>query len=133
MTAILVIFSNAALIAATHKMIQDGDASVMDGIRVAFSKFGKIFVYALISATVGIFARSVAQSGRNSNSFMVATLAAIVGSAIAAARNLITFFALPVMVIEDVGLKDSLPPSIISQPPATRAPSSILMRRGKPF
>ena len=99
MAAILVIFSNAALIAATHKMIQDGDASVMDGIRVALSRFGKIFVYALISATVGSFARSVAQSGRNSNSFMVAILAAIVGSAIAAAWNIITFFALPVMVI----------------------------------
>ena len=105
--AIVVIFSNAALIAATQKMIETGDASVGDGIKVALSRFGKIFVYALISATVGVFARSIAQSGRGSSSIAVAILAAIVGSAIAAAWNIITFFALPVMVIEDAGLKDS--------------------------
>ncbi len=105
--AIIVIFSNAALIGAVNKMIEEGDASVGDGFKIAFSHFGKIFVYALISATVGVFARSIAQSGRNSNSIGVAILSAIVGSALAAAWNLITFFALPVMVIEDVGLKES--------------------------
>jgi hypothetical protein len=105
--ALLVIFSNAALIGATEKMIREGDATFMDGIHIAFSKFGKIFVYALISATVGVIARSISQSGRNSDNIIVTIIAAIVGSALAAAWNMVMFFALPVLVIEDVGLKES--------------------------
>jgi xanthine/CO dehydrogenase XdhC/CoxF family maturation factor len=86
-----------------------------------------------VGAWMAVWPESVLGTIGGGHLELVATLAAIIGSAIAAARNLITFFALPVMVIEDVGLKDSLPPSIISPPPATRAPSSIRRRRRKPF
>lgn len=105
--SIVIIFSNAALIGATMKIIEEGDASFMDGVRIAVSRFGRIFVYALISATVGVVARSISQSGRSSDNILVTIIAAIVGAAIAATWNMIMFFALPVMVIEDVGLRDS--------------------------
>lgn len=105
---ILVIFSNTALIGATLKLIKGEPATVGDGLSIAYSKFGKIVVWALISATIGVLARSISQSGRQSNNFIVAIVAAIIGGLIQGAWSVVVFFAIPVMVVEDLGVKDSL-------------------------
>lgn len=107
-----VIFSNTALIGATMKLINGEQATVGDGISVALSRIGKIFVYALISATVGVIARSISQSGRSSDNFIVAILAAIIGGLIQGAWNLLVFFALPVMVVENLPVGASLKRSL---------------------
>jgi hypothetical protein len=109
---IFTIFSNTALVGATMKLINGEQATVGDGIAVALSRFGKIFVYALISATVGVIARSISQSGRNSDNFIVAILAAIVGGLIQGAWNLLVFFAIPVMVVENLPVGASLKRSL---------------------
>jgi len=107
-----VIFSNTALVGATMKLINGEQATVGDGIAVAMSRLGKIIVYALISATIGIIARSISQSGRSSDNIIVAILAAIVGALIQGAWNLLVFFALPVMVVENVSVMASLKRSL---------------------
>lgn len=107
-----VIFSNTALVGATMKLINGEQATVSDGISVAMSRLGKIIVYALISATVGVIARGISQSGRNSDNIIVAILAAIVGALIQGAWNLLVFFALPVMVVENVSVMSSLKRSL---------------------
>lgn len=104
----LIIFSNTALVGAALKLIAGQPATVGDGLRVARSRLGKIFVYALISATVGVIARSITQSGRNSSNFIVTILAAVIGGLIQGAWNLMVFFALPVMIVEDVPVTASL-------------------------
>jgi len=104
----VVIFSNTALVGATLKLIQGEKDTVGDGIKIAMSRFGKIIIYALISATVGVIARYIARSGRQSDNVFVAIIAAIIGGTIAAAWNLVVFFAIPVIVVEDTGLKDSM-------------------------
>jgi small-conductance mechanosensitive channel len=108
----LVIFSNTALVGATMKLIKDGQATVGDGISVAMSRLGKIIVYALISATIGIIARRISQSGRNSDNIIVSILAAIVGALVQGAWNLLIFFALPVMVVENLSVISSLKRSL---------------------
>jgi hypothetical protein len=108
----LVIFSNTALVGAVLKLINGEPATVGDGLRVAWSHLGKIFVYALISATIGVIARSITQSGRNSDNFIVAILAAVIGGLIQGAWNLMVFFALPVMIVENIPVTASLKRSL---------------------
>ncbi|MFN8378860.1 MAG: DUF6159 family protein [Anaerolineae bacterium] len=104
----VIIFSNTALVGATMKLMRGEKAGVSDGISIAMSRMGKILVYALISATVGMLARSITESGRKSNNAVVAIVAVIVGSIVQGAWNLVVFFAIPVLVAEDVGVVDSL-------------------------
>ena len=70
----VITFSNTALVGATLKMVAGEPATVGDGISVAMSRLGKIIVYPLISATVGVIARGTTQSGRRSDNFIVAIL-----------------------------------------------------------
>lgn len=107
-TYIVIIFSNTALVGATLKMINGESATVGDGISIALSRFRRIFVYALISATVGVIARGISQSGRGSDNFLVSILAMLVGGLIQGAWNLLVFLALPVMIVEDLSVRDSL-------------------------
>ena len=104
----VITFSNTALVGATLKMIEGEPATVSDGIAVATSRLGKIFVYSLISATIGVIARTITQSGRQSDNAIVAILAAILGGLIQGAWSLLVFFAIPVMVVENTGVRDSL-------------------------
>lgn len=108
----IVIFSNTALVGATLKLIDGKPAAVRDGLSVAMSHLGKIFVYALISATVGVIARSITQSGRNSDNIIVSILAAVIGGLIQGAWNLMVFFALPVMIVENTPVIASLKRSL---------------------
>lgn len=104
----VVTFSNTALVGATLKTIDGEPATVGDGISVALSRLGKIIAYSLISATVGVIARGITQSGRQSDNAIVAILAAIIGGLIQGAWSILVFFAIPVIVVENIGVRDSL-------------------------
>ncbi len=104
----VVIFSNTALIASVMKLLRGETATVQDGLNVALARLPKILVYAFISATVGMIARSIAQSGRSSNNLLVAIIAGIIGGLLQGAWNIVVFFAIPVLVVENVGVVDSL-------------------------
>lgn len=58
----VVIFSNTALVGAVLRLADGQSATVGDGLRVALGRLPKILLYALISATVGLLARGIAQS-----------------------------------------------------------------------
>ena len=105
---IVLISSNTTLVGATLKLIKGESATVSDGLAIAWSRFGKIFIFALISATVGVIARGISQSGRSSDNVLVAILAAVLGGLIQGACNLLVFFALPVMIVEDLPVRASL-------------------------
>jgi hypothetical protein len=85
---------------------------VGDGIAIALSRFGKIIVYALMSATVGVIARGVSRSGRDSDNALVSILAKMVGSLVQGAWNVVVFFAVPVIVVEDISVGKSLKRSL---------------------
>ncbi len=111
-TYTVIIFSNTALVGAALKLARGETATVQDGINIALSRMGKIFVYALISATIGMLARAIRESGSNSKNIVGAILAAIVAGIIQGAWNLVVFFAIPVLVVEDIGVIDSLKRSV---------------------
>jgi membrane-anchored glycerophosphoryl diester phosphodiesterase (GDPDase) len=102
------IFSNTALVGVALKITKGEQASVQDGINIALSRLGNIFIYAFISATVGMLARSIRESGRNSNNIVLSIIAAIIGGLIQGAWNLVVFFAVPIMVVENQGVLETL-------------------------
>lgn len=111
-TYTVIIFSNTALVGATMKLLRGEPATVSDGIQIASARLGKIIVYAIISATVGMIARGIRDAGRDSKNPIVAIIAAIIGGLLQGAWNLLVFFAIPVLVVEDCGVVDSLRRSV---------------------
>lgn len=111
-TYTVIIFSNTALVGAAMRLARGETATVRDGINIAMSRIQKIVVYALISATIGMIARAIRQSGSNSNNIVGAIISAIIAGIIQGAWNLVVFFAIPVLVVEDIGVMDSLKRSL---------------------
>lgn len=104
----VVIFSNTALIAATMKIIEGEEATVADGLNAATARLGKIVPYAVVSATIGVLAHVVSRSGRGSDNALGSIIAMLLGAVLAGAWSIVVFFAIPVMVYEDLGFVDSL-------------------------
>jgi hypothetical protein len=107
-TSIIVIFSNAALIGASLKLITGEKATVSDGLRIAASHVNTIIGYALISATVGVVIRFLLRFGSGADNIIVKILSIVVGSTLAATWSLAVFFAIPVMIVEELGVRDAL-------------------------
>jgi hypothetical protein len=95
----VVIFANSALVGAATIRLKGGDPTVRDGLRIAGEHFGTILGYALISATVGMILRAIAERG---------IVGRIVSSLFGLAWNIITYLAVPVFVIENVGPIDAV-------------------------
>ena len=91
----VIIFANAALVGAAMIRLRGGDPTVGDGFRIAMERIGTILAYALISATVGMILRAISERGKN--------VGRIVSSIVGMAWNLVTYLAVPVLVVEDVG------------------------------
>ena len=90
------IFFNAAVVGAATIRLQGGDPTVSDGLRLAWSKRGKIAGWAAVSATVGIILRSLEERA----GFLGRIVIALIG----AAWGAITFFVVPVLLYEPVGV-----------------------------
>lgn len=88
------LFANTALVGAAMIRLDGGDPTVSDGFRIAWQHVGAIFGYAMISATVGLILRWLAQRG---------VIGRLVSSLIGLGWNLATFLVIPVLVVEDVG------------------------------
>jgi hypothetical protein len=96
----VVIFFNAALIAAANIRLEGGDPTLGDGFRIAIRRLPSILAWALITATVGLVLRMVAERGG-----AVGTVVSIIGGM---AWALVTYLVVPVLVIEGVGPIEAL-------------------------
>ena len=94
------IFFNAAVVGAATIRLQGGDPTVGDGLRLAWSKKGKIAGWAAISATVGLILRALEERA--------GFLGRIVINIIGAAWSAITFFVVPVLLYEPRGVLQSV-------------------------
>lgn len=94
------IFFNAAVIGTAMKRLRGEPASIKDGIALARQHLGTIFVWALITATVGMVLRSLQER------------AGIVGriliGLIGIAWTVLTFFVVPVLLFEDAGVGEAI-------------------------
>jgi hypothetical protein len=91
----VIIFFNAALISAARIRLGGGDPTLGDGLRGAWAHLPAILGYAAIAATVGLVLSFIRQQGGAAGG-IVAGLGGM-------AWNVLTFLAVPVLVIEGVG------------------------------
>jgi len=96
----IVIFFNVAVIHCAKMRLDGGDPTVADGFRAAAQHLPRIVLWALISATVGIILRVIAERAK----IVGRIVAAIVG----AAWSIATYFIVPVMIFEKRSLRDSV-------------------------
>jgi len=91
----VIVFFNTAVITCAVMRMQGGDPRVQDGLRAAFGRLPLILAWAVVSATVGLILRIIEDRSRN--------IGAIVASVLGMAWTVVTFVAMPVMVVERKG------------------------------
>lgn len=96
-----VIFSNSALIGAAMMYMRGEQPTVADGFRIASERFGKIFGYAAIAATVGLILNLLRNN--DSDNMVMRIIGVILSGVLSVAWNLITFLVIPVLVMENLG------------------------------
>lgn len=95
----VIVFFNAALIHCAIKVLNDEETSVGDGLSFAFSRIDKIFAWSLLSATVGTLLQALQNTGK---------IGEIVASLIGIAWSILTFFVVPILVYENLGVIESV-------------------------
>jgi hypothetical protein len=94
-TYFVVVFFNSGLVACVKIRLAGGDPTLRDGFQFAMANVGRIFQWAVISATVGTILRTLEERA--------GWLGQIVIGLIGLAWSLATAFVVPVLVHEQVG------------------------------
>lgn len=89
----------AGMFIIVHARFNGQNLSFSDGLNGASRNFGKIFVWSLISATVGVILRIIADRSR--------IIGKIVAVLLGAAWSIMTYFSLPSLVIGQTSIKGS--------------------------
>lgn len=96
----VVIFFNAALVAAAMERLRGGDPSVTSGLKAASARIPQILAWAVVVTVVMLILRAIRNRGG-----IAGQIAAMFGEA---AWELASFFAVPFIVEEGVGPFDAL-------------------------
>lgn len=96
----VVIFFNSALVGAASMCLAGGHATVRDGLSMAWQRIGRIFMWALVAATVGFLIRIIEER--------VEKLGKIIAWILGTAWSIMTYFMIPVIMFEDQGMVDSV-------------------------
>lgn len=96
----IVLFFNVAVVHCASMRLKGGDPTVADGFRASMSNIGRIALWALISATVGIILRTIAERSK--------LIGQIIARFVGAAWSIATYFIVPVMIFEKRSVVDSI-------------------------
>jgi len=88
----IVIFFNSALVSCAHATLSGGRMTFMGGIQAAAKLLPAILGWALVAATVGMILQLISER--------VGIVGKIVVAILGGAWNLVTFFVVPIIVIE---------------------------------
>jgi hypothetical protein len=94
------IFFNSAIAGCANIRLSGGDPTLADGFRIAFSRIGKIAMWALFATTVGVFLSSMRKRGN--------LIFRIIGASLEIAWSLITYLIVPVILFENRSVYDSI-------------------------
>ncbi len=100
----VVIFFNTALISCVNAQLNGREMSVSEGIANASRHLPAILAWALISATVGIILHLIERRA--------GILGRIATTLVGGVWSLVTFFVVPVLILEDKGVLDSVKESV---------------------
>ncbi len=91
-TYFVIIFFNSALVACAIIRFKGGDPTVSDGIGASLAAIHYILLWALVAATVGVILRAIESRSRNVGRIVTGLLGAV--------WSMLTYFVVPVLVIE---------------------------------
>src|SRR6266571_1096655 len=89
------IYFNAAVMGAAMIRLNGGDPTISDGLKVARANIRRIAGWALLTATVGLILRAIAER--------FGFLGRIIAGALGAAWGIITYLVVPVLIFEKIG------------------------------
>jgi len=96
----IVLFFNVGVVACARIRLEGGDPTVADGFRAARENLSRIVMWALVSATVGLILRVIAERSK--------LIGVLIAKFLGAAWAIATYFVVPVMIFEKRGAKDSM-------------------------
>ncbi len=99
----MVIFFNAALVAAARERLEGGDPNVMSGIRAVRGMWLAILGWTIITGTVGLILQALQSMARENSHGVMRIVAVILVALLQTAWAYITFFVIPVLVVERIG------------------------------
>jgi hypothetical protein len=91
----VIIFFNAALVSCALMRFNGAEPTLGDGLRAASLRLPQILLWALVSATVGLLLKAI----ENAHEKVGQIVSAILGTV----WSIITYFVVPVLVVEKVG------------------------------
>lgn len=99
-TYFTVVFFNASLIAAVILRLKGQNPTLMDGMRGAWARKGELFAWVLLAATVGLVLNAMKERAKGLTSLLIG----VAGMA----WNLVTYFVVPILVIEGKGPMEAI-------------------------
>ena len=99
----VIIFCNAALIAAARQRLEGGDPNVASGFRAVRGMWLAILGWTLITGTVGLILRALQAAAESADNQIMRIVGQILVGLVGAVWAYITFFVIPVLVAERVG------------------------------
>jgi hypothetical protein len=103
-TWFVIIFCNAALISCALMRFNGQEPTLGDGFRAAAARLPQILAWSLVSATVGLLLKAVESAHEKVGEF----ISALLGTA----WSIVTFFVVPVLVVEKVGPFEAIKRSV---------------------
>jgi len=100
----VIIFCNAALISCALIRFNGGTPTLADGFGAAASRLPQILAWALVSATVGVLLKVIESVNEKAG--------AVVSWLLGTAWTVITYFVVPVLVVEKVGPFEAIQRSV---------------------
>jgi hypothetical protein len=97
-TSFLAAFFNGGLVYSARNAFEGRDPSVKRGLREAWTHVRPLLAYAIISAIVGLLLRAIENQDN-----LAAQVAAIF---VSVAWSVVTYFIIPVIIFEDVGVRE---------------------------
>ncbi|MBY0461490.1 MAG: hypothetical protein K2V38_29585 [Gemmataceae bacterium] len=94
-TYFVIVFCNSALVSCALMRFNGKNPSLSDGFGMAMARLPQIFAWALVSATVGVLLKVIENAHEK--------VGEIVASLLGTAWSVLTFFVVPVLVVEKVG------------------------------
>lgn len=95
LTAFIAIYFQAAVVGSALIRLEGGSPTIGDGFRQANKHIGKLFQWAVVSATVGLILRAIRQR--------FGFIGRIISAALGIAWALASYMAIPVVVAEGIG------------------------------
>lgn len=100
----VIVFCNSALISCALLRFSGEEPTLGDGFGAAAARLPQIFAWSLVSATVGVLLKAIENAHEKGGEF----ISAILGTA----WTVVTFFVVPVLVVEKVGPFEAIKRSV---------------------